>query len=68
MPSRYFALIPAAGYSTRMGQPKLLLPLCGKPLITHTIDAWLSSNVDRVVVVIRPGDDDLAAAVREAAE
>jgi molybdenum cofactor cytidylyltransferase len=68
MPSRYFALIPAAGYSTRMGQPKLLLPLCGKPLIAHTIDAWLGSNVDRVVVVIRPGDDDLAAAVREAAE
>ncbi|HEY2410982.1 MAG TPA: nucleotidyltransferase family protein [Pirellulaceae bacterium] len=66
-PSRSFALIPAAGYSTRMGQPKLLLPLAGKPLITHTIDAWLSSNVDRVLVVIRPGDDDLGAAVREAA-
>jgi molybdenum cofactor cytidylyltransferase len=66
MPSRYFALIPAAGYSTRMGQPKLLLPLAGKPLIAHTIDAWLHSNVDRVVAVVRPGDDDLAVAVRMA--
>jgi CTP:molybdopterin cytidylyltransferase MocA len=65
MPSRYFALIPAAGYSTRMGQPKLQMPLAGKPLIVHTIEAWLSSNVDRVVVVVRPGDDDLAAAVGE---
>src|SRR5206468_2671852 len=29
---RYFALIPAAGHSTRMGQSKLLLPLAGQPL------------------------------------
>jgi molybdenum cofactor cytidylyltransferase len=66
MPTRYFALIPAAGHSARMGQPKLLLPLAGKPLIGHTINAWLSSNVDRVVVVIRPGDDTLEITVREA--
>jgi len=68
MPSRYFALIPAAGHSTRMGRPKLMLPLAGKPLIVNTINAWLRSPIDQVVVVVRPGDDDLAAAVRNAAE
>src|SRR5262245_25290148 len=68
MASRYFALIPAAGYSTRMGQPKLLLPLAGRPLIAHTIEAWRRSSVDRFVVVIRPGDSDLEAAVREVAQ
>jgi len=67
MSSRYFALIPAAGHSTRMGRPKLLLPLSGKPLIIHTINAWLSAKAVRVLVVIRPGDDELAAAVRDAA-
>jgi molybdenum cofactor cytidylyltransferase len=67
MPSRYFALIPAAGHSSRMGQPKLLLTVAGKPLINHTIAAWLTSSVDQVVVVVRPGDDDLATAVRNMA-
>lgn len=65
MSIRYFALIPAAGHSTRMGQPKLLLPLAGRPLIVHTIEAWRLSSVDRIVVVVRPNDNDLAAAVRE---
>ena len=63
---RTFALIPAAGHSTRMGQPKLLLPLAGQPLILHTIAAWQQSRVDRIVVVVRPGDEALAEVVRTA--
>src|SRR5262245_20423782 len=66
MTGRYFALIPAAGHSMRMGQPKLLLPLTGRPLVIHTITAWLQSKVHRVVIVIRPGDEPLTAAVRTA--
>src|SRR5688572_28966504 len=61
--SRHFALIPAAGHSTRMGAPKLLLPLSGQPLILHTISAWQRSKVDRIIIVIRPGDEALVAAV-----
>ena len=64
--SRSFALIPAAGHSTRMGQPKLLMPLGDRPLILHTIDAWKRSRVNRIVVVVRPGDDALAEVVRSA--
>src|SRR4051794_8404747 len=63
---RYFALIPAAGQSTRMGQAKLLLPLAGEPLIVHTIRAWQGSRVDQVLVVVRQDDAALAAVVRSA--
>jgi len=63
---RYFALIPAAGHSTRMGQPKLLMPLGDRPLILHSIDAWQRSRIDRIVVVVRSGDDVLAKVVRRA--
>jgi len=63
---RSFALIPAAGHSVRMGQPKLLLPIAGKPLILHALAAWQQSRVDEIVVVVRPGDVALADVVRPA--
>jgi molybdenum cofactor cytidylyltransferase len=49
-----------------MGQAKLLLPLAGRPLVLHTIAAWQQSKVHRVIVVVRPGDEPLAGAVRTA--
>jgi molybdenum cofactor cytidylyltransferase len=61
---RSFAIIPAAGQSVRMGQPKLLMPLDGRPLILHAIGAWQASRVDRVIVVVRPDDVALADVVR----
>lgn len=39
-----------------MGQPKLLMPLAGQPLIAHTLAAWQRSRVDQIFVVVRPGD------------
>ena len=62
----YFAIIPAAGHSMRMGQAKLLLPLDGQPLVVHTIRAWQQSRVDHVLAVVRKDDAPLAAAVRSA--
>jgi len=61
--SRAFAIVPAAGHSVRMGQPKLLLPLEGRPLIAHVLDAWRRSGMERIVVVVRADDATLAAAV-----
>lgn len=61
---RSFGIVPAAGHSLRMGRPKLLLPWQGRPLIAHTLAAWQASRVDRLVVVVRPGDEPLAEAVR----
>ena len=52
MPST-FAIIPAAGNSERMGQPKLAMQLAGRPVIEHTLRAWQLSQVDRIVVVIQ---------------
>jgi molybdenum cofactor cytidylyltransferase len=48
-----------------MGQPKLLMPLDGKPLIAHTIAAWEGAGVDAIAVVVRADDHPLAAAVEE---
>jgi molybdenum cofactor cytidylyltransferase len=61
---RYFAIIPAAGDSRRMGQPKLLLPVQGKPLIAHTIGAWLSAGLTPHVVV-KQNDELLADTCRQ---
>jgi Uncharacterized MobA-related protein len=59
MPPRFFAIIPAAGNSIRMGAPKLLLPVSGGSMIERTLAAWKASKVDRIVVVVRPDDHDL---------
>jgi 2-C-methyl-D-erythritol 4-phosphate cytidylyltransferase len=56
---KYVALIPAAGVGARMAGdgPKQYLPLAGKPMLRHTIDAFLSSpRVAHVYVVVSAGD------------
>jgi molybdenum cofactor cytidylyltransferase len=46
------AIVLAAGRSTRMGGPnKLLLPLAGKPVLVHAVDAALASRARPVIVV-----------------
>lgn len=49
---RIFALVLAAGESRRMGRPKQLLELGGKPLVRHAVEAALAAPVDGVIVVI----------------
>ncbi|MFN0020655.1 MAG: NTP transferase domain-containing protein [Pirellulaceae bacterium] len=56
---RHFAIIPAAGKSTRMGAPKLLLPVDGVTMMEKTLAAWKRSRMYRIVVVVRPDDDEL---------
>ena len=63
-PFRSFAIVPAAGLSTRMGRPKLLLPWKGATIIDYVLEAWTSSGVSAVVIVVRKRDGDLAAACR----
>jgi molybdenum cofactor cytidylyltransferase len=57
---RAFAIIPAAGRSRRMGQPKLLLPWGTATVIEHVLAAWQASRVERVIAVVHPDDDALA--------
>ncbi|HSR28790.1 MAG TPA: NTP transferase domain-containing protein [Actinomycetes bacterium] len=42
----------AAGGSTRMGRPKQLAELDGRPLLAHVLEAVESSPLDRVVVAL----------------
>ncbi len=58
---RVHAVVLAAGGAERMGQNKLLLPLGGKPLLAHAVDAALGSPAGMVWVVV--GAD--AEAVRQ---
>lgn len=45
-----------------MGQPKLLLPWGTGKLIDHVLEAWTSSRVNHVVVVLRSDDPELSRA------
>ena len=50
------AVIVAAGSSIRMGRPKQLIPLCGRPVLSHTLCAFDRSSVDELIVVVRAAD------------
>ena len=58
------AIILAAGQGTRMKSalPKVLHPIAGKPMIRHVLDTVASLAPARVVGVIAPGADLVAAA------
>jgi 2-C-methyl-D-erythritol 4-phosphate cytidylyltransferase len=61
---RYFALIPAAGVGARMAAdgPKQYLHLGGKPMLRHTIDAFLSSDrISHTFVVVSADDGQIDA-------
>lgn len=63
---RSFAIVPAAGQSHRMGQPKLLLTWRGRTVIEHTLNAWREGGVDQTCVVVRPEDEALVQVARSA--
>ena len=63
---RYVALIPAAGVGARMASsgPKQYMALGGKPMLRHTLDAFLSSElIHHVYVVVSPDDAQIDAIV-----
>jgi bifunctional UDP-N-acetylglucosamine pyrophosphorylase / glucosamine-1-phosphate N-acetyltransferase len=57
MPLPFTALIMAAGQGTRMrsSTPKVLHPVCGKPMVEWVVDAARQAGAKRVVCVVRPG-------------
>src|SRR3954466_1530953 len=58
VPSRPTVLVMAAGHGTRMRSqtPKVLHPVCGRPMLHWTIAAAQDAGAERVVVVVRPGE------------
>jgi molybdenum cofactor cytidylyltransferase len=45
-------IILAAGASTRMGRPKQLLPLAGRPLLQRSVDAAAAARLDELILVL----------------
>jgi molybdenum cofactor cytidylyltransferase len=60
------AVIPAAGRGSRMGRPKLSLPVGGRPMLERVITALRDGGADPVVVVTGPHDPALPAIARAA--
>jgi CTP:molybdopterin cytidylyltransferase MocA len=56
-------IVLAAGAGTRFGGSKQLAPLDGRPLLEHSVRAMTASAVDRVVVVVGSGADEVLGAV-----
>ena len=60
IPSRYFAVVPAAGVGKRMSadRPKQYLTLQGKTILEHTIERLLNvEKIECIVVVVSEHDD-----------
>lgn len=57
---KYWSIVPAAGKGDRMGisTPKQYLPLHGKPIIEHSLNALFEySQFEKIVVVINSDDN-----------
>ena len=56
--SKNYAIIVAGGSGTRMrtAVPKQFLPLAGKPVLMHTINAFHSSAANPVIILVLPAD------------
>ncbi|WEF33655.1 2-C-methyl-D-erythritol 4-phosphate cytidylyltransferase [Pseudoduganella chitinolytica] len=70
VPQRYVALIPAAGVGARMAaaSPKQYLPLAGKPMLRHTLQAFLDcAAIAQVYVVVSAADDYIGDVVADCA-
>ena len=59
------AVVLAAGEGTRMrsSTPKVLHPLCGRPMLLHVVDALAGLPLERLVVVVGHRGDEVAAAL-----
>lgn len=59
-------VVLAAGRSERMGMPKQLLPLAGRPMLQHVLDTALASRLNEVVIVLGHRADAVRDAIRYA--
>src|SRR6266498_1057109 len=64
------AVLLAAGQGTRMKSelPKVLHPLCGKPMLWHVLEALKSVTTEQPVVVVGHGAEEVRKYVGDSAE
>ena len=60
---RVWAVLLAAGESTRMGELKALLPWEGRALLRYQVDQLLATPIERVVIVLGFQADELVALI-----
>ena len=67
---RTVAIVLAAGLGTRMksATPKVLHPLCGRPMIEYVLDAAVATTGTRPLVVYSPATEKVRDAVAERAD
>src|SRR4029079_6845973 len=63
-------LIMAAGRGTRMRSqlPKVLHPLCGRPLLLWPIEAAREAGAERIVVILGPDSEEIQRALPRGVE
>ncbi len=63
--SRRLAVVMAAGKGTRMKSelPKVLIPVCGRPMLDYVLDALERAEINQTVVVVGYRADDVKSAV-----
>jgi bifunctional UDP-N-acetylglucosamine pyrophosphorylase / glucosamine-1-phosphate N-acetyltransferase len=61
------AVVLAAGEGTRMrsSTPKVLHPLCGRPMLLHVLDALEALPLSRIVVVVGHAAEDVTKTLQE---
>ena len=61
------AVVLAAGEGTRMrsGTPKVLHPLCGRPMLLHVVDALAELPLERIVVVVGHGAERVTKTLQD---
>lgn len=61
------AIVLAAGEGTRMRSttPKVLHPICGRPMLLHVLDALVALPLARIVIVVGHGAEHVTKTVQE---
>src|SRR5215210_9138096 len=64
------AVLLAAGQGTRMKSdlPKVLHPLCGKPMLWHVLEALKSAATEKPVVIVGHGAEEVKKYVSDSAK
>jgi len=62
----FAVVLLAAGASSRMGRPKLLLPWHGTTVLGHLLSTWLELGAAQLAVVTAPGNGPLTAELARA--
>lgn len=59
-----WAIVLAAGLSTRMGKQKLLLPYKGKTIVEKVVENILNSGISNVLVILGANKDELTEVLK----